>query len=143
MTRQVAVVHEVPETFNVCHAYLYWTVLPFRGASDERDALSRASSCARLSGSGSIESCSYIARTTLPTPSITPLRKRSRSVESLIATPLASPLRPENDLAGSPVPPLGGQGSREHFSRGFTLEYVLPHNLWISESSREIVFSFK
>jgi hypothetical protein len=90
MTRQVAVVHEVPETFNVCHAYLYWTVLPFRGASDERDALSRASNCTRLSGSGSIESCSYIERTTLPTPSITPLRRR-RFGESLIATPLAFP----------------------------------------------------
>jgi hypothetical protein len=64
----------------------------FRGASDERDALSRASSCARSSGSGSMVSGSYITRATLPTPSITPLRNRSHSRVSLMAAPLACPL---------------------------------------------------
>src|SRR5262249_417121 len=53
------------------------------------------------SGSGSIVSGSYITRATLPTPSITPLRNRSRSRESLMAAPLACP------------PPSGKRLSRE------------------------------
>ena len=62
----------------------------FRCPSDERNALRRASSRARLSGSGSMVSGSYITRTTRPTPSITPLRT-SPSGESLMAAPLACP----------------------------------------------------
>ena len=114
----------------------------FLGA-DGRDALSRASSRSRLSGSGSIDSCPYIARTTLPTPSITPFRT-SRSGESLMAAPLACPPTFQKttwqESSSCSWPMITGT-----FSRGFTLKYVLPRNslLWISVSSREIVIIFQ